>query len=115
MCSDGGAVGVITGADDGGIDGSEDRNAVGSADGADALAPKVKELASSLGGNFTTVPIQGFDQLFSKELWGHLREEGVRPAVPTSSSSTLVPLNDMSPCNGASLDDLGAEIQKCKK
>lgn len=77
-----------------------------SADGADALAPKVKELASGLGGNFTTVPIQGFDQLFSKELWGHLREEGVRPAVPTSYSSTLVPLNDMSPCNGATLDDL---------
>ena len=75
-------------------------------DGDSELAPKVKVLADTLGGNFTTVPIEGFDRLFAEDLWGHLRKEGVRPAIPSVSSITATLTTDMSICPGAILADL---------
>jgi len=52
--------------------------------GDDTDAPLVDELATMLGSNFTTVEIDGFDELFSRDLWNlHLDGHKQALSVPT--------------------------------
>ncbi|MGE0669014.1 MAG: SIR2 family protein [Sphingomonadales bacterium] len=71
----------------------------------DAPMPSmVLELASAIGGNFTKVPISGFDDLFEIELYNRLVAEGAQPTRRSHGyRPPELPL-DMSPISGGALD-----------
>lgn len=71
-----------------------------------AMPPMVSELASAVGGNFITVPISGFDELFEIELYNRLVAEGAQPTRRSHGyRPTELPL-DMSSIEGGLLDGI---------
>lgn len=68
------------------------------------MPPMVSELASAIGGNFTKVPISGFDDLFEMELYNRLVAEGAQPTRRSHGyRPPELPL-DMSPIAGGALE-----------
>lgn len=70
------------------------------------MPPMVSELASAIGGNFTKVPISGFDDLFEIELYNRLIAEGAQPTRRNHGyRAPELPL-DMNPIAGGALDGI---------
>ena len=70
------------------------------------MPPMVSELASAIGGNFTKVPISGFDDLFEIELYNRLVAEGAQPTRRSHGyRPPELPL-DMTPIGGGLLDGI---------
>lgn len=73
------------------------------------LPPLFKELAAKIGNNLQVIPIDGFDELMIKEIWGRMRadqidlKKSVSPAFTTTPSSaptfdtTLIGKNTIGP------------------
>ena len=81
------------------------------------LSPMVVELAQKIAGNFSLVDIDGFDELFSRDLWQLHMDAGGAPEIIAKPVTTPAPTYDMAPSRSAVFDDLDwatlrARIQK---
>ena len=70
------------------------------------MPPMVLALARALGANFTLIDIDGFDELFARELWQLHQDADARPAIASSAVTTPAPTLDMGVINVAGLDEL---------
>ena len=70
------------------------------------MPPMVSELALAIGGNFTKVPISGFDDLFEVELYNRLTAEGAQPTRRNHGYRTPELPLDMNPIAGGLLDSI---------
>ena len=67
------------------------------------MPPMVLALARALGANFTLIDIDGFDELFARELWQLHQDADARPAIASSAVTTPAPTLDMGVINVAGL------------
>jgi hypothetical protein len=75
---------------------------------ANGLPPLVSDLATTIGGNFQVIPINGFDELLD-ELWNmHQRQPSlISPSLPAQQGSVFpAPTFDMEPLTSSSLEEL---------
>jgi hypothetical protein len=74
------------------------------------VSPFILELAKAIGSNFTFVDIDGFDELFARDLWTlHLDTQAPPAAASLKSeaySGAVATTFDMEPVAGAGLDQL---------
>ncbi|MFX5933773.1 hypothetical protein ABTE76_19630, partial [Acinetobacter baumannii] len=66
----------------------------------------VVELAQKIAGNFSLVDIDGFDELFSRDLWQLHMDAGGAPEIIAKPVTTPAPTYDMAPSRSAVFDDL---------
>ena len=59
------------------------------------LSPMVLELAAKIGGNFSLVDIDGFDELFRQELWTLHMDAGSAPDIVSKPATSPAPTFDM--------------------
>src|SRR5260370_2033209 len=80
------------------------------------LHPLVNELATTIGGNFQVVLIDGFDELLD-ELWTlHQRQPQLASSPPSAQQGSALPAPtfDMEPLTDSSLDELDwSRVQTC--
>jgi SIR2-like domain len=70
------------------------------------LPPLVTQLAETIGPNFTAIDIEGFDELFARDLWALNQDsESSFESSITTSPPFVSPTFDMEP-SGAGLDEL---------
>ncbi|MEJ0024934.1 MAG: ATP-binding protein [Rhizomicrobium sp.] len=72
----------------------------------DDLSPMVKELATRISGNFSLVDIDGFDELFSRDLWQLHLDAGAASGTVSAPATALAPTFDMAPTGSTQLDGL---------
>jgi predicted HTH transcriptional regulator len=74
------------------------------------LSPSVVELANTIGANFTVIEIDGFDELFSRDLWNlHLdnRKQGTAAPAPAEPIRQLAATTfEMAAIKNVKVDDL---------
>ena len=70
------------------------------------LSPMVLALARAIGANFTLIDIDGFDELFARELWQLHQDADARPAMANGVRAAPAPTLDMGVVNVAGLDEL---------
>ena len=70
------------------------------------LSPLVSDLARTIGSNFTLVDIDGFDELFAKDLWTLQQEAQSRPAPAGGLVPLASPALDLAPVAFSGLDQL---------
>lgn len=72
----------------------------------EGLSPMVLDLAHAVGPNFTLIDIDGFDELFARELWQLHQDADSRPAIAVGSPAAAAPTLDMGVVKVAGLDEL---------
>ena len=79
------------------------------------LHPLVRDLAQAIGGNFSVVPIDGFDELVADMLWPRYQ---ARPdliqAPPRRQSRGPAPTADMRPVEGSGPEDLDLALARAR-
>ncbi|SJZ59426.1 SIR2-like domain-containing protein [Enhydrobacter aerosaccus] len=70
------------------------------------MPPMVADLARAIGGNFTKVPISGFDNLFEIELYSRLIAEGAQPTRRSHGYRAPELPFDMTALAGGALDGI---------
>lgn len=88
-----------------------------SEDGLDesALHPLVHQLAQTIGGNFSAVPIRGFDELVADTLWPRFQAQpDLVRSTPRPAATRPAPTPDMTPVEGFSLDDLDLTLARAR-
>lgn len=81
------------------------------------LSPMVTAVAQKILGNFSLVDIDGFDELFNRDLWQLHMDAGGSPKIVAKPTTSSAPTFDMSPASSGLLKDLDwatlrARIQK---
>jgi NAD-dependent SIR2 family protein deacetylase len=70
------------------------------------LSPMVNDLAARIGGNFSLVDIDGFDELFSRDLWQLHMDAGGAAETVSPPATVAAPTFDMTPAKSTQLDSL---------
>jgi hypothetical protein len=81
------------------------------------LSPMVVKLAQKILGNFSLVDIDGFDELFSRDLWQFHMDASGAPEIVAKRVTSPAPTFDMAPASNTVPEDLDwatlrARIQK---
>jgi hypothetical protein len=70
------------------------------------LSPMVLDLAAKIGGNFGLVDIDGFDELFNRDLWRLHLDAGSAPGIVSKPATSPAPTFDMTPAASTALENL---------
>jgi predicted HTH transcriptional regulator len=70
------------------------------------LSPMVLKLAAKIGGNFGLIDIDGFDELFSRDLWRLHLDAGSAPEIISKPATSPAPTFDMAQARETRLEDL---------
>lgn len=70
------------------------------------LSPMVLDLAAKIGGNFCLVDIDGFDELFNRDLWRLHMDAGSIPDIVSKPVTSPAPTFDMTPAASTALENL---------